>query len=440
VNVESQLSPEEAEIGRRALLKGWSTGVEPELVMVRAEGASIWDADGNEYIDCTSQAWSNNIGASDPRVVEAASRQAADLTHLRSNYDSVPLLRLAKRLTELAPEGMNRVSFCLHGSLAIESAMKIALKNTPDAGAFITLRDGYHGRSFATMGASWAHSGRSFDRLYPQVVRVPQPYSYRYARSGESPVDVAERCLDELRDTIRRGVTGRPAAFIMEPVQGNGTQLDFPRAYYSGVREVCDEEGVLLIWDEIQTGFGRTGSFWASEHYGVVPDVLVFGKGIGGGFPLAGVLVRDGLEGFDPGDDALTFGQFPPSLAASLAAIQVLEDDDLLENCRRMGDHATTRLLELQTRHPLIGDVRCPGLLIGVELVLDRETKEPAVHETSEVYRRGIEAGVLFGTTRYAGLGNVVKIKPPLCITVEQLDSALDTFDRILTELEGERS
>jgi 4-aminobutyrate aminotransferase-like enzyme len=440
VNRESQLSPEDAEIGRRALLKGWSTGVEPELVMVRAEGALLWDSDGNEYVDCTSQAWSNNVGASDPRVIEEASRQAADLSHLRSNYDSIPLLRLARRLTELAPEGLNRVSFCLHGSLAVESAMKIALKNTPDAGPFIALRDGYHGRSFATMGASWAHSGRSFDRLYPQVVRVPQPYAYRFARSGENALDDARRCADELRDTIRRGVTGRPAAFIMEPVQGNGTQLDFPHEYYGMVREICDQEGVLLIWDEIQTGCGRTGSFWASDHYGVVPDILIFGKGIGGGFPLAGVLVRDGLEGFDPGDDALTFGQFPPSLAASLAAIRVIEEDDLLDNCRRMGEHATKRLSEMHLRHPLVGDVRGPGLLIGIELVRDRETREPAVHEASEIYRRGIEAGVLFGTTRYAGLGNVVKIKPPLCITVEQLDHALDTLDRILTELEGERA
>jgi len=221
-------------------------------------------------------------------------------------------------------------------------------------------------------------------------------------------------------------------------VQGNGTQLDFPREYYKLVREICDEEDVLLIWDEIQTCFGRCGTMWASEYYDVVPDILVFGKGIGGGFPLSGVLAREDLEGFQAGDDALTFGEFPVSMAASLAAIRVLEEDDLLQACRTMGEYATGRLLEMQQRHPLIGDVRGPGLLIGVELVRDRETKEPALDETTEVYRRGLETGVIFGTTRYGGLGNVVKIKPPFTITRAQMDRVLDVFDSILADLEGQ--
>ena len=422
------------EAGRRALLQGWSTGAEPGPIFVKASGALLWDLDGNEYVDCTSQAWSNNIGASHERVVAAVSRQAADLTHLRSNYESIPLLQLAAKLIEVAPEGLNRVSFCLHGSLAVESAMKLALKNAAAPGPFITLRDGFHGRSLAAMGLSWPHGESRFVPLYPPVIRVPQPYVYR--STGETEDEVVARCINELRDTIERGASGHPVAFIMEPVQGNGTQLDFPRSYYKAVRQLCDEKEILLIWDEVQTGFGPTGHMWASDLYEVVPDILVFGKGIGGGLPLAGILVRDGLKGFDAGDDAHTFGQLPLSLAASLAAFEVLEDENLLENCREMGEYATSRLLEMQTRHRLIGDVRGPGLLIGIELVLDRETKTPACKEVIEVYRRGMELGVIFGETRYRGLGNVVKIKPPLCVTQEQMDKALDAFDRILTELE----
>lgn len=184
------------EAGRRALLQGWSSGAEAPPIFVRASGALLWDADGNEYVDCTSQAWSNNIGASHERVVAAVARQASDLTHLRSNYHSIPLLELAAKLTAVAPEGMNRVSFCLHGSNAVESAMKIALKNAPEPGPFIALRDGYHGRSFATMGLSWPHGESRFVPLYPSVIRVPQPYVYR-AAAGESEDEVVARCIAE---------------------------------------------------------------------------------------------------------------------------------------------------------------------------------------------------------------------------------------------------
>jgi 4-aminobutyrate aminotransferase-like enzyme len=432
----SLLTDATIQAGRRALLQGWSTGAEPGPIFVKASGALLWDIDGNEYVDCTSQAWSNNIGASHERVVAAVARQAADLTHLRSNYESIPLLELAAKLTDVAPKGLNRVTFCLHGSLAVESAMKVALKNAAMPGPFIALRDGFHGRSLAAMGLSWPHGESRFIPLYPPVIRVPQPYVYR--STGETEDEVVARCVEELRDTIERGANGHPVAFIMEPIQGNGTQLDFPRSYYQAVRRVCDEKEVLLIWDEVQTGFGPTGHMWASDLYEVVPDILVFGKGIGGGLPLAGILVRDGLKGFEAGDDAHTFGQLPLSLAASLAAFEVLEEENLLENCRVMGEYATSRLREMQERHRLIGDVRGPGLLIGIELVKDRETKAPATKEVAEVYRRGMELGVIFGETRYAGLGNVVKIKPPLCVSRDQMDKALDAFDRILTELETE--
>lgn len=431
---------EDLQAGREALLSGWSTGVEPELVFVRAKDALVWDSEGKEYIDCTSQAWSNNIGATNDRVIEAAQEQMRSITHVRSNYDSVPLLLLSKKLAELAPGNLKRVGYALHGSLSVESALKLAMKNTDNAGPFISLYDAYHGRSLATMALSWPHVHNQFNRMLPPVVRVPSPYVYRDARPGESPEDVAARCAEALRDTIRRGVYGRPAAFIMEPVQGNGTQVDFPREYYKMVREVCDEEGVLLIWDEIQTCFGRCGTMWASEYYDVVPDILVFGKGIGGGFPLSGILARDDLEGFEPGDDALTFGEFPVSMAASLAAIQVLEKDNLLEACRKTGEYATERLREMQQRHPLMGDVRGPGLLIGIELVKDRSTKEPATEEAKEVYRRGLEHGVIFGTTRYGGIGNVIKIKPPFTISGQQMDRVLEVFDAILTDLESSQT
>lgn len=420
--------------GREALLGGWSSGSEPNTLFTKARGSKIWDSEGNEYLDFTSQAWSNNIGASDPRVIEAVYAQAKELTHLRSNYDSLPLLMLASRLTEVAPKGLSKVGFCLHGSLAIESAVKLALKNAAPNAPIITLNDAYHGRSLATMGLSWPHSERAFDSMTPSVVRVRQPYAYR-APSGVTPAEWAARCADELRSAIKACGFRKPAAFLMEPVQGNGTQLDFPREYYQYVRDICTEFDVLLIFDEIQTGYGRTGAMWASDHYGVVPDILVFGKAAGGGFPLAGVLARGDLTGFAPGDDALTFGQPPVNLAAGLATLDILASDGLIDNAAAMGQYATAALRGMQNTHQLIGDVRCPGLLIGVELVTDRTTKEPANGAALAVYRGAFDRGVIFGTTKYAGLGNVVKFKPPLCITREEMDYALNVFNDVLEDI-----
>ena len=315
--------------------------------------------------------------------------------------------------------------------------MKLALKNSETPGPVIVLNDSYHGRSFAGMGLSWPHAERKFDQFIPSVIRVRQPYTYR-APEGVTPAEWAERCADELREAIRACHTKKPSAFIMEPVQGNGTQLDFPREYYQLVREICTEHDIFLIFDEIQTGFGRTGEMWAAEYYGVTPDIIVFGKGAGGGFPLAGVIARSDLEGFAPGDDALTFGEFPLSLVAGLTTLDIIESDGLLENCAEMGAYATRRLRELQDQHPLIGEVRGPGLLIGVELVLDRELKTPALDATLEVYERGLRRGVIFGETRYSRLGNVIKFKPPLVVTREEMDHAIQVFDAILTELETE--
>jgi 4-aminobutyrate aminotransferase-like enzyme len=421
--------------GRAALLSGWSTGSEPGLVITKAAGALVWDAKGNEYIDCTSMAWSNNIGASVPEVVDAAFAQARELSHLRSNFDSVPLLLLAKAMTDAAPGDLKRIGFTLHGSLGVEMAMKLAMANRPQhTGPWLALTDGYHGRSLASMGLGWPHVNHAFDRAFPAVLRVPQPYAYR---SGRNPEEEVDYCIAELRDAISRRATGLPPAMFMEPVQGNGTQLDFPARYYQEVRQVCTDHDILLVFDEVQTGFGRTGQMWAAEYYGVTPDIIVFGKGVGGGFPLAGVLASTALTGFQPGDEALTFGENPVSLAAGLAALKVLKRDNLMAACAEMGAYATAGLRELQPRHRLIGDVRGPGLLIGVELVRDQVSREPAPAETLEVYRRAADLGVIFGTTRYAGLGNVLKVKPPFTITRAQLDRVLQVLDQVLTDVEN---
>ena len=422
--------------GREALLHEPVGGDPGKLTLVKASGSLVWDDTGKEYIDCTAQAWSNNLGANDPRVIEAAIEQTRQITHARPTFHTPALLELAELMVSIAPAGLDRVGFTLHGSMAVEMALKLALRNRPDARHVAVLHDSYHGRSIATMAASWPHPGNVFGPLQPQFLRLPRPDGYR-PRTGLTPEQDTELCLGLVRDILTKGVEGPVAALVYEPIQGNGGHNAFSVRWHQGIREICDEFGIMLIIDEVQTGLGRTGRMWASDFYGIEPDVLVFGKGVGGGFPLAGVLARNRFAKFLAGDDQLTFGQFPVSIAAGLAAVRAIVADDLSARAAEHGAYATERLLEMRERHPLIGDVRSPGLMVSIELVRDRLTKEPATTEAHRVFELAQERGVILGEARYGGLGNLIKIKPPLDISRELLAKALDVLDEVLAEVEG---
>ncbi len=428
---------EDLQAGARALMSAWGRDEMP-TVLVRGRGSFVWDTQGRRYLDCISQAWSVNIGHCHPRVLEAAVRQAGELTQVRPNFASIPILLLAKRLAELAPGRLKRIAFSLHGATAIETALKLAIRNRPGGGSFITLFDAYHGRTPAALALSWPHAENPFAAFQRQPVRVPQAYCYRCPLHLHYP-SCGIACAELTRDVIRKGVSGTPTALVMEPVQGNGAQTDFPPEYLQAIRRICDEEGVLLIWDEVQSAFGRLPAMFAADYYGVTPDILVFGKALGGGYPIAGIAARDDLAEFAPGEDAWTFGNFPVSAAAALATLDVLEHEGVFDNCARQGAYITARLKEMQQEYPLIGDVRGPGLAIGIELVRDRTTKEPACEEAQALCAHALERGVMFATTRYAGLGNVVKIKPPATITQDEADLALEVFEEALREVSQRR-
>lgn len=270
--------------GREVLLHEPTGGDPGKLTLVRARGSLVWDEAGRQYIDCTAQAWSNNLGANDPRVIEAAIEQTRQITHARPTFHTPALLELAELLVAIAPDGLDRVGFTLHGSMAVEMALKLALRNRPDARHVAVLHDAYHGRSITTMAASWPHPDNVFGVLQPQFLRLPRPDLYR-PRPGLTADQDTELTLQIVRETLTKGTEGPVAALIYEPIQGNGGHNDFSERWHRGIREICDELGIMLIIDEVQTGLGRTGRMWASDYYGIEPDVLVFGKGVGGGFP-----------------------------------------------------------------------------------------------------------------------------------------------------------
>jgi 4-aminobutyrate aminotransferase/4-aminobutyrate aminotransferase/(S)-3-amino-2-methylpropionate transaminase len=426
------ITQEEIKAGKEVILSGWGEMV--DLVVSHGKGAVFWDIEGKEYIDCTSQAWSLNTGFNHPRIINAARGQLDKATHIRSTFYSLPQLRLAKKLSEIAPgEGprkLKRVSFCLHGSVAVEGAMKIALKSK-GGGQFLALFNGYHGRTLGSTSVSWPHPNNQFLPYMGNVIRVPAPYCYRCPFHLEYP-SCSLQCANFMEEAIEKMADSKICALIMEPIQGNGGQIIFPPEFHARVRQICDKYEFLLIYDEIQTAFGRVPAMFACQLYDVIPDIIIYGKALGGGFPIAGTLSREELARFSAGDHGFTFGHFPVSLAAALENLRVIEDENLLERCKRLGDYIITELDQMKAKYELIGDIRGCGLMIGVELVKDRETKEPARLETQSFVTEALKRGVLFGTSHYAGLGNVVKIKPPVVITDEQVDRALEVFEKVL--------
>jgi len=420
----------------RHLMVGGGTRGGP--VLIKGKGCWVEDIDGKKYIDCTAQSWALYLGYANDEINNIIHEHSKNLTHVHQGFDTLPRFALAKKLAQIAPPKLNRVSFTVGGGAAVEAAMKIALKNREGAQEFICLYDSYHGTTLGTMGASWISTfasgefmgGARFNRLTKQFIRVPNPYCYR------CPLDLKYEncnmlCLKLLKLTIEKGINGPVAGIILEPLQASGGQVIFPRKYLEGVRDICNEYGIVLIYDEIQT-FARIGSFFSYGYYGVEPDIIALGKGLGAGFPIGAILISDKLEGFSADSEELhTFANNSVSQVASLKLIDILENR-VLENCKQMGNYLGKGLREIQKEFAQIGDVRQAGLHIGVELVKDPVTKEPAADLLSSVRKAGFSNGIIFGVGGTAK--NVLKIKPPLTITREEADVVLERFRKSLID------
>lgn len=418
-----------AAAARHVMLGGGTRG---GPVLARGSGVRVWDTQGREYIDCTSQSWALYLGYAHPEINAVIREYIEHLTHTHQGFDTQPRFYLAQRLAQIAPGDLNRVSFTVGGGPAVEAAMKIAIKNVSLARDFVCLQDSYHGTTLGTMGASWISThasgsyvgGSRFLELTRPFIRVPNPYTYRNP-FGVDPETYVEMCLTMARETFERGIAGRPAGVIVEPIQASAGQIILPRRYLEGLRALCDEYQTLLIFDEIQT-FGRIGEMFAADYFGVTPDIIVLGKALGAGLPLAAIIISDRLEGFAPDTEELhTFAN--PSLSMVTAAKQLaLLEDGVLANCREMGAYLAAGVTALMGEFPEIGEVRQAGLHIGVEFVRDPETREPIEDETVAIRNAGLERGVIFGLGGVRR--NVLKIKPPLIVSRAECDAILERF------------
>jgi 4-aminobutyrate aminotransferase len=393
----------------------------------------VWDDRGREYLDCFSGISVVNAGHNHPRVMAAAKAQIEKLVHSSSYlYHVQPVADLAEKIAAIAPPGLTKTFFGNGGAEAIEGALKLARLYTGKH-EFISLHASFHGRTWGTLSITGNQGRKKRGGPYaPGIAFAPAPYAYR-SLWPEDPEQCARHCAKCLEDVIRFETSGDVAAFIAEPVMGEGGIIVPPQNYFREVKKILDENGILFIADEVQSGFGRTGTMFAIEHYGVVPDILVTAKGIADGFPLSAFTTRPEIAAaFKPGDHLSTFGGNPVSCAASLANIEVMLAENLPAKASDTGEYAREKLLELQKKNPIIGDVRGRGLMIGVELVRD-EKLTPANSEAEAVRDALLRHGVLAGV---GGVyGNVVRFQPPLIIRREQIDRAIDALAAALAEV-----
>jgi 4-aminobutyrate aminotransferase/(S)-3-amino-2-methylpropionate transaminase len=403
------------------------------VVIEKASGAKITDIQGKSYIDCFSGIAVVNAGHCNEKVNEAAKAQMDKLVHCCSYvYYSQPTADLAEKLAQITPGRLQKTFFGNGGAEAIEGALRLAKQFTGKT-EFIALQASFHGRSYATLSVT-GNSGRK-KKGGPYMTGctfLPAPYCYRCFFELEYP-KCKLRCARALEDIIKFNTYDSVAAFIAEPLLGEGGIITPPDDYFLEIEKILKRHEILLLVDEVQTGFGRTGKMFGIEHYGVEPDIMVMAKGIADGFPLSAFIAREEIaDSFKPGDHLSTFGGNPVSCAAALANIEFFEEQKLVDQALHKGEYLKSRLEPLKAKYPLIGEIRGKGLMLGIELVRDKQ-KTPANTEGSKIRDFCCENGLLIGLG--GTYGNVARIQPPLVISKDQLDHVVKLFDLALSKV-----
>ncbi len=374
------------------------------VVLVRGKGTRVWDVEGKEYLDFVAGLAVCNLGHCHPRVVKAIQDQAAKLIHVSNFYYIEPQIQLASLLCKHS--FADKVFFCNSGAEANEGAMKLARKYAKgkmgvDRYEIITMERSFHGRTFATLTATAQEKfHKGYSPLMPGFKYVP----------FNNP------------EAVRNGVDSKTCAVMLEPIQGEGGVNVPSEGYLKALREICDEKGILLIFDEVQVGMGRTGKLFAYEHEGVEPDLMTLAKSLAGGVPIGALLIRKGIaESFAPGDHASTFGGNPLATATGVAALSAILEEGMLENCEKVGAYFLARLEEIKKHFPFVKEVRGRGLILAVELSMDG----------GAIVKEMIQRGILINCT----MGNVLRFLPPLIVTKQEVDQVVDTLQQVFSSI-----
>ncbi|MFC1525872.1 aspartate aminotransferase family protein [Candidatus Latescibacterota bacterium] len=403
------------------------------VVWDHGEGVRVWDVDGNEYIDFTSGVLVTNLGHSHPHHVEAIRQQAGRLMNCYS-FPTPERVKLSQRLTDLLPDNLDKVFMLTTGAEATEAAMRIAKRYTGKH-EILSFYGGFHGRTYGPMSAA-GNKGtkRQFGPQLPGAIIAPFPYFYRDFYQSETEEECGERCIDNLDRIIDSTSTGDLGAVITEPYQGGAGFIFPPDGWLKKLEKWARDRDLLLILDEVQSSFGRTGKMFAMEWEDLRPHMLCLGKGIGSGMPASALAGESDIFAcMGAGEMSSTTGGNPLSSAASLAVLEVMEQEKLADNALKVGEYMKGRFEELKARHEALGDVRGRGLVMGLELVTDKESRTPSAKTTLAVMLGAARKGLLLG--RVGLHGNVVRIAPPLVISEREADTGIDIIDQVLTDL-----
>jgi len=404
------------------------------LVAKSGRGIVVTDVDGNEFFDFSAGIAVTSTGHCHPDVVASIQKQAAELIHMSGTdfyYES--MVTLAERLSKIAPmPGPHKVYYGNSGAEAIEAALKLARYHTKRQNV-IAFFGAFHGRTMGALSltASKPQQKRRFGTGVPGVTHVRYPDVYRGCEGGAQEAEAfALGCARFIEDKLFKTTIApeEVAAVFVEPVQGEGGYVVAPTVFMQELRRICDKYGILLVADEVQSGVGRTGKWWAIEHTGVQPDIICSAKGIASGMPLGITISRADIMDWIPGSHASTFGGNPVCIAAALATLDVIEKEGLLQNSSEVGNHMLKRMADWPRRHKLVGDVRGRGLMVGVEIVKDQKTKEYGADFRDKIIELAFERGILF-----LGCGpSTIRIAPALVVTKDEADVAVDVLDECI--------
>jgi 4-aminobutyrate aminotransferase/(S)-3-amino-2-methylpropionate transaminase len=399
--------------------------------LVDGEGAVAEDAQGNEYIDLFAHHATLSVGYSHPEVVDAVTKQVGSLNFSAYDFPTEPSRELSRRLAEFTPGDLERSYFVNSGSESVEVALSLARKATGNH-EFLSLSEAFHGRTFGARSlVGWKGYREDFGPFLPSVTHVP---AYNCDKFPGGDPETGEEYADMLEYVIEYH-TSDVAALIAEPMLGTAGTIPAPEGYFKRVQEICDEHDILLILDEVYTGFGRTGERFGLEHYDVDPDIITTAKALGGGVPIGATVAKPEVaDAFESMDYFSTFGGNPLAAAAALASLDVIESQGLVKASRRKGDYFIERLEELEAEHDVIDEVRGKGLFIGMDLV-DPETGEPLSKEAGvDLRQEGLDRGIILPAAQ-GWNGNTVRINPPLVISEEQIDESVEAIDDCLRTL-----
>jgi len=404
-----------------------ATYYQEPLALVKGEGEHVWDDQGNEYLDCFGGVLTVSLGHANPRVNKAWIDQVSSIAHTSTLYANQPQSELAEKLAEISPGKLKKSFFTNSGTEADDTAV-LAAKLATGNSEIVVLRHSYAGRSATALSSIGHSSWKPIASQVPGFVHAHAPYCYRCPFNA-TPDNCGLACANDVEELIRTTTTGEIAAFMSETILGVGGFIVPPKDYFKRVHEITKNHGGLFISDEVQTAWGRTGDKWFGiEHYGVEPDIITSAKGMGNGVPIGWTIATPEVADAFPGLTFSTFGGNPVSCAVGVAVINVIEEDDLRTNCRVVGDYFRGKLDDLKEKYPVIGDVRGMGIMQGIELVKDRQTKEPYPEAVLKVFEETKRQGVLIGK---GGLyGNVIR-------TGLMLNTTKDTVDQLIAALDA---